>query len=101
MLAPFAPHITEELWSRYGYQSSVHKQSWPKVDPEALVQNTIEIVLQINGKVRDKIVIPAEISRNELETLALSQEKVKKYTNGHKIVKVIAVPGKLVNIVIQ
>ena len=101
ILAPFAPHITEELWSGCDYEGSVHAQSWPTVDAAALVQDEIEIVLQINGKVRDRISVPSEISRVELESLALEQDKVKKLLVGQEIVKVIAVPGKLVNIVVK
>ena len=101
LLAPFAPHLTEELWHGCGYESSVHGQSWPLVDAEALVQDEIEVVLQINGKVRERISVPNGINAKEMETLAMEQEKVKKYLFGQEVVKVIAVPGKLVNIVIK
>lgn len=101
LLSPFAPHITEELWQGCDYKKSVHQESWPVVDEAALVQTEVEIVLQINGKVRERISVPTEISGMELEKLALDQEKVKKYLVGQDIVKVIAVPGKLVNIVVR
>lgn len=101
LLSPFAPHITEELWQGCGYEGSVHQESWPLVDEAALIQDEVEIVLQINGKVRERISVPVEISGTELERLALDQEKVKKYLVGQDIVKVIAVPGKLVNIVVK
>lgn len=101
LLSPFAPHITEELWQGCGYEGSVHQESWPLVDEAALVQDEVEVVLQINGKVRERISVPTEISGSELERLALEQEKVKKYLVGQDIVKVIAVPGKLVNVVVR
>ncbi len=101
LLAPFAPHITEELWQESGFTGSVHNQAWSAVDPDALVQDEVEIVLQVNGKVRDRISVPAGLSKEELETLALAQETVKQHTDGQTIVKVIAVPGKLVNIAVK
>lgn len=101
LLSPFAPHITEELWQGCGYEGSVHQQSWALVDEAALIQDEVEIVLQINGKVRERISVPTEISGTELESLALDQDKVKKYLVGQDIVKVIAVPGKLVNVVVR
>lgn len=101
LLSPFAPHITEELWQGCGHEGSVHQESWPLVDEAALIQDEVEVVLQINGKVREKISVPTEISGSELERLALEQEKVKKYLVGQEILKVIAVPGKLVNIVVR
>ena len=101
LLAPFAPHITEELWNGCCFGGTVHKQHWPAVDSDALVQSEVEIVLQINGKIRDHISVPTEISKADLEVLAQEQEKVKKYLAGKTIIKVIAVPGKLVNIVVK
>lgn len=101
MLAPFAPHITEELWSEIGYADSIHQQAWPKLDESALVEEEITIILQVNGKVRDKVQVPAEISEEELEKLILSSDKVKVFLAGKAVVKVIPVPGKLVNIVVK
>ncbi|HWR29591.1 MAG TPA: leucine--tRNA ligase [Negativicutes bacterium] len=101
LLAPFAPHITEELWSQTGHSDSVHKQSWPKWDAEALKTDSVEIVVQINGKVREKLIVPSEITGAELEKIALSQERIQALIEGKTVVKVIAVPGKLVNIVIK
>ncbi len=101
LLAPFAPHITEELWEELGYTGSIHKQSWPKFDENALVEEEITIVLQVNGKVRDKVQVPAEISGEELEKLMLASDKVNQYLEGKTVVKVISVPGKLVNIVVR
>ena len=101
LLAPFAPHITEELWSLTGHADSVHLQAWPKWEEEALKTDTVEIVVQINGKVREKLTVPSEISGPELEKLALSQEKIQRLIEGKTVVKVIAVPQKLVNLVIK
>ena len=96
MLAPFAPHMTEELWSRIVGGGSVHQQQWPKYDAAAMVQAEIEIVLQINGKVRDKIVIAADLGREEMQQAAMAQPRVQELTAGKTIVKTICVPGKLV-----
>lgn len=101
MLAPFIPHVTEELWTIIGKDSSVHVANWPVCDEAAMVKDEIEIVLQINGKVRGKISVPANVSREEMQELALSNDKIKEMTEGKDIVKVIAVPKKLVNIVIK
>lgn len=101
LLAPFAPHIAEELWNQVIGQDSVHKQQWPVFDAEAIVLEEVEIVLQINGKVRDKIVVPAGLTQSELEKKALEQEKVEELVAGKQIVKVICVPQKLVNIVVK
>ncbi len=98
-LAPFAPHITAELWQELGFTGDVHAQSWPQYDPEALVQAEVEIVIQINGKVRDRLVVPKDISEAELRELALNRDKVKEAQAGKNIRKVIVVPEKLVNIV--
>ncbi|NLI92413.1 MAG: leucine--tRNA ligase [Peptococcaceae bacterium] len=101
LLAPFAPHITEELWSQIGYTESIHKQTWPCLDESALVEEEITIILQVNGKVRDKVQVPAQIAEEELEKLLLASDKVKQYLEGKTVVKVITVPGKLVNIVVR
>lgn len=101
LMAAFAPHITEELWHEAGFDGSVHSQTWPVYDPEAVKVDEIEIVLQINGKVRDKIIAPFGIDAQALEKLALSQEKVQSLLSGKQIVKVICVPQRLVNIVVK
>ncbi|MBP2645588.1 MAG: leuS [Firmicutes bacterium] len=101
LLAPFAPHITEELWHETIGQGSVHEQSWPEFDAEAVKVDETEIVLQINGKVRDKIIVPVGLGAAELEAKAFEQEKVKEFVAGKTVVKVICVPQKLVNIVIK
>ena len=99
ILAPFGQHFTEELWTAIGKEDSVHIQRYPQWDEKALVLDEIEIVLQINGKVRDKVVVSKDATRDELEKLALESEKIKSMTEGKKIIKVITVPGKLINVV--
>lgn len=101
LIAPFAPHMAEELWQLTGGNGSVHKQSWPVYDDAALQVDEVELVLQINGKVRDKIVVPVGLNAAELETLALGQERVQQAIGDKKVVKVICVPQKLVNIVVK
>ena len=101
MLAPFAPHITEELWSRLFAAGSVHQQKWPSYDEEALKVDEVEIVLQINGKVRGRIMLPAGADRAAMEQAAKENARVQELTAGKTIVKVICVPKKLVNIVVK
>jgi len=101
LLAPFAPHITEELWDAIGYEGSIHNQAWPQVDQNALAEDEVTIVLQVNGKVRDKIQVPAEISKEELEKTILASERVQQHLEGKTVVKLITIPGKLANIVIK
>lgn len=99
LLAPFVPHMTEELWSMMGYSDSVHKAAWPKVDESALVQDEVEIAVQINGKVRGKIVVPAQADRSAIEEQAVQHPTIQAWIEGKTIRKVIVVPGKLINIV--
>ncbi|ORU01483.1 Leucyl-tRNA synthetase [Anaerovibrio sp. JC8] len=101
MLAPFAPHMTEELWSELIGDSSVHAQKWPECDEAATVKSEVEIVLQINGKVRDRIMIATGISREEMEAAAKNNSRVQELTEGKTIVKMICVPDKLVNVVVK
>lgn len=101
MLAPFAPHITEELWSILVAQGSIHQQQWPQYEEAATVQAEVEIVLQINGKVRDRIMIATGISREEMETAAKANARLQELTEGKTIVKMICVPDKLVNVVVK
>ena len=100
MLAPFAPHITAELWGRL-FTGSVHAQRWPSYDEAALAQDEIEVVLQINGKVRDRVKIAADLDRAAMERLVTELPRAKELTEGKTIVKVVCVPGKLVNIVVK
>ena len=101
LMAPFTPHITEELWHRLGFAGSVHKQSWPTYDEAATKASTIEVVLQINGKVRDKVTIDAGLSREAMQEVVMQLPRAKELTEGKTIVKVICVPKKLVNIVVK
>ena len=99
LLSPFAPHMTEELWHVLGKGDSVHKQSWPGYDSKALIKEEVEIVIQVNGKVREKIMVNKNISKDDLEKAALNNDRIKSFIDGKNIFKVICVPGKLVNIV--
>ncbi|MCE5286915.1 MAG: leucine--tRNA ligase [Pelosinus sp.] len=101
LLAPFAPHITEELWQETLAEGSVHKACWPTFDAEAIKVSEVEVVLQVNGKVREKIVVPVGLDAKEMERLALAQERVQSAVTGKQVVKVICVPQKLVNIVVK
>lgn len=99
LLAPFAPHLGEELWQQLGNKTSVFESEWPGYNPELVELEEIELVIQINGKVRDKIMAPAKISEDEAKKLALASEKVQNYLFGKEPKKIIFVSGKLVNIV--
>ncbi|MCL6610831.1 MAG: leucine--tRNA ligase [Peptococcaceae bacterium] len=101
LLAPFAPHITEELWHGTGHSGSIHLQPWPKYRPEAVAEDEVEIVVQVNGKIRDRILVPAGISPEGMKELVISRPGVQKMIEGRQVVKVIPVPGKLVNIVVK
>lgn len=100
LLAPFAPHISEELWHLLGNQDSVHTQNWLKHDPAALITDEITLVIQINGKRRGDLPAPASLDKTGLEQFARESEIAKKYIEGKEIKKVIVVPGKLVNFVV-
>lgn len=101
MMAPVAPHITEEIWVEHlGKPYSIHQQPWPVFDADAAKEDRIEIPVQVNGKLRDKIVVPASASKEEIQTAALAAEGVQKYLANGEPRKVIYVPGRLVNIVI-
>jgi len=100
LLAPFAPHIAEELWAMIGYTESVHQQSWPIFEPTALVVDEITLVIQIMGKTRGTIQVSATADKNALEKYARESEVAQKHLNGKDVKKVIVVPGKLVNFVV-
>ncbi|MFS8775337.1 leucine--tRNA ligase [Synechococcus sp. W65.1] len=100
LLAPFAPHIAEELWQALGGTDSVHRQSWPSYDPAALVADTVTIVVQVNGKLRGSFEAPADVTPEEQERLALQSEAAQKYLQGATPKKVVVVPKKLVNVVV-
>jgi len=110
LLAPFAPHLTEELWLEINYpdmkisdwniKNSIHNKSWPKYDKKLIKKEKITLVIQVNGKVRDKIEVEADISQKQAKKLTLKREKVKRWIEGKEIKKIVFVPGKLINIVI-
>ena len=100
LLAPFAPHGAEELWHRMGHEDSVHLQLWPHVDPDALVADEITLVIQIMGKTRGTIQVPADSDKAALENFARESEAAQRYLDGKTVKKVIVVPGKLVNFVV-
>jgi len=100
LLAPFAPHITEELWHQLGYEDSIHNQSWPVYDKNMVREDKVVLIIQINGKIRDKVEVDKDVSEEEVKRLTLESESVKKWTAGKEIKKIIFVPKKLINIVI-
>jgi leucyl-tRNA synthetase len=100
LLSPFAPHITEEIWHQLDKKKSIFEEKWPKYDPKLAQEEKITLIIQINGKVRDKIETATALSEKEAKKLTLNREKVKKYTEGKTIRKIVFVKGKLVNIVI-
>ena len=101
ILAPFTPHIGEELWTMIGKEGSVFNISWPAYDESALVQDEVEVIVQVNGKLRAKVSMDANISREDMEKVAMEDAKVQAAIEGKDVVKVIAVPKKLVNIVVK
>lgn len=106
LLSPFAPHLAEEMWSRLGvafpeFSGDASGQSWPTWNAEFLVENEVEIVLQVNGKFRDKVVVSKDASKSDLETLARAHSKILDAAQEKSIARVIVIPGKLVNVVIQ
>lgn len=101
ILAPFTPHVCEEMWSGLGNETSVHLEAWPIVDEKVLVRDVVEIVVQINGKVKFKVDVENELSKEELEKSLFEKEEVKNLIQGKDVIKVIAVPNKLLNIVVK
>lgn len=100
LLAPFAPHITEELWNRYGHSESIFKEKWPQYDKKLIKEEMITLIVQVNGKVRDKMEVSADISEKEAKELTLNRERVKKWILDKEIKKVIFIKDKLINIVV-
>ena len=101
ILAPFAPHLGEELWLMIGKEASVFDIGWPDYDKSAIQLDEVEIIVQVNGKVRNKINAPVGIDQDVMKKLALNDEKIKEFIEGKNVVKVIAIPSKLVNIVVK
>ncbi len=100
MLAPIVPHICHQLWLDLGHINAIVSESWPEVDSAALEQDSIELVIQVNGKLRSKIFVPAAASSDEVEAMAVNDDQVQRFIAGKPIRKVIIVPKKLVNIVV-
>jgi leucyl-tRNA synthetase len=100
LLAPFSPHVTEELWQKIGEDFSIHNSKWPVVEESLLVSDETVVVVQVNGKVRDQIKVAKDQTENEVIKLAQGSEKVKKFIEGQSIKKTIYIPGKILNIVI-
>jgi len=98
-LAPYAPHLAEELWEKLGHKQTLAYEPWPGFDEALLKEDTVTIILQVNGKLRDRMDVPAQISPAELEKLALANERVQEHLAGKQVKKLIVVPGKLVNVV--
>jgi len=101
LLSPFSPHICEELWQLCGNEVAICLQKWPTYDPDALIQDEIEIAVQISGKVRDRLTVATGLSEEELRQIALASPKIQQLIQDKTIVKTIVVPGKLVNIVVR
>jgi leucyl-tRNA synthetase len=100
LLAPFAPHFAEELWQALGHRTSVVHAAWPVFDPAAIMDTEVTVVVQVNGKVRSKLTLPAGASDREIEAAALADPKVMEHLGGKAPKKVIVVQGKLVNVVV-
>ena len=101
LLNPFSPHITEELWSRLGHEDRLYGRAWPAYDESALVKDEVEIIVQINGKLKDKLLLPNNTEKEVVEEAARSSEKFIEATDGHEVVKVIFVPNKIINFVVK
>jgi leucyl-tRNA synthetase len=99
LLGPIAPHVTHHLWRALGFGDDLLQSPWPQIDEDALRQDSIELVVQVNGKVRGKVQVPADAGRDAIEAIALANENVQRFIADATVRKVIIVPGKLVNIV--
>ena len=101
VLNPFTPHITEEMWSCLGHSDRLYNRPWPVFDEKALVKDEVEVIVQINGRLKDKILLPNNSSKEAAEEAARGLDKVKEAVEGKNIVKVIVVPNKIVNFVVK
>ena len=101
LLAPFTPHLAEEAWLALGGRGSVHQQSWPEYDPSAISIEEVEVVIQINGKVRGRMRVPAGTTEENLLKKARGQQRIGELLEGKKVVRRIVVPDKLINIVVR
>jgi len=101
LLAPTAPHLAEELWQQRGHSYSIHNQSWPRWDEGLAKEEEITLVVQVNGKLRDRITVPASITEAEAKEKALESQRVKAYLGGREVINIVYVPGRLVNLVVR
>jgi len=101
MIAPMAPHVAEELWETLGFTQSVFRSRWPEFDPDAVQGDTIGVAIQVNGKLRDSVIVPADATQSDIETAALENPKVVAHLQGKEILKKIYVPGRLLNILVR
>ena len=100
MLSPMTPHICHALWNALGHESAAVDQHWPALDDSALELDTIELVVQVNGKLRGRVSVPADAGRDDIQAIAVADDNVRRFVDGKEIRKVIVVPGRLVNIVV-
>ena len=100
ILSPFAPHLAEELWERIGHSESLSYEPWPKFDPQALVDDEITVAIQVNGKMRGKLLISRDLGKDQVLALAKADESIQKYLDGKTMRREIYVPGRLVNLVV-
>jgi leucyl-tRNA synthetase len=101
MLAPIAPHLSEEFWEQTGHLYSIHQQPFPSWDNDLAAEETVTLVVQVNGKVRDRLEVPADIDEASAQELALSSPRVQTYTKGNHVSKTVYVPGRLINVVLE
>jgi leucyl-tRNA synthetase len=101
LVSPFAPHFAEEMWQKMEYAYSIFNQKWPSWNPAAMVKDTVEIAVQVNGQVKYRIEVPSDADKKAMEELALKDEKAAIFLKDREIMKVVAIPGRLVNIVIK
>ena len=99
LLGPFAPHVTEELWSRLGHRTSLFQEAWPVADPEALTRESVAVVVQVDGRVRTRLTVPPDLSEDGLRSRALGDDRVQPWLAAREVARVVVVPGRLVNIV--
>jgi leucyl-tRNA synthetase len=100
LLAPMAPHVTEEIWRALGHKSSIHLEPWPKFDPKLVLDEMVTVVVQVNGKVRDRLELPAGTPEDDIRTLALNSESVKRHLDGKPPKKFIFIKDKMLSIVV-
>jgi leucyl-tRNA synthetase len=101
LLAPFAPHIAEELWEKIGNKPSIFNHPWPTYDEEVIKEEEVLIVVQVNGKLRSRITVPTNLDQEKVKEVALNNEKVKRWIEAKEVLKVIFIPNKLINLVVK